>query len=141
LALSPDFASDRTLLAAGETAGEQTVRLISRDAGLSWSSVDDALASSSVWWWSFSPDFASDGTLFCGTGDEGVFRSDDRGSSWRAISRGLSGNQLSIWAVEPSPSYSQDGSLFAGTLAGLWRYTPSGEPSLFLPLALRGARG
>jgi photosystem II stability/assembly factor-like uncharacterized protein len=48
--------------------------------------------------------------LYAGTGEDGVFRSDDGGNSWQQINQGLTFTE--IWWIEQHP---QTGELYAGT--------------------------
>ncbi len=82
LAVSPDFASDKTLLAA---ADEGVFR--STDAGESWTlgaaGLDHHFCRAVL----FSPGFSTDRTVFVAT-DSGVYTSHDAGSTWAAPSSG-----------------------------------------------------
>ena len=83
LAVSPQFATDATLFAAG-TDGVYS----STDGGASWIShtVTTETATETVWIHALaiSPAFDTDGTLFAGSA-QGLFRSTDRGKHWQAV--------------------------------------------------------
>lgn len=64
----------------------------------------------------FSPDYASDGTIFVGTHHNGVYRSTDRGASWVQINTGLTNTDVTDVAV--SSNYISDTTVFAGTNYG-----------------------
>jgi len=64
----------------------------------------------------------ADGRLYAGTSTEGVFRSTDRGATWKPARRGLAQPGVEALAV------TADGSLFAGTPGGgVYRSTDAGE--------------
>lgn len=70
-----------------------------------------------------SADYASDRTLFAGTGS-GVWKSMDGGDSWKSLTN-ASGYLCTALAV--SPAYKSDGTVFAGTYdKGLWRSSNGG---------------
>ncbi len=83
LVLSPDFESDGTLF-----AGLDEGVIKSTDGGRTWRPVNAGLPLKddgklpSVLSLAISPDYASDGTLFVGLVDYGVYRSVDGGESW-----------------------------------------------------------
>jgi uncharacterized protein (TIGR03437 family) len=64
----------------------------------------------------------ANGILYAGTGGGGVYRSNDNGKSWAAVSNGLSGGALEVRALHAS-----GGDLFAGTDAGIYRSTNNGQ--------------
>ena len=80
IAVSPAFADDQTLYAAGVEDGV----LRSRDAGLTWEAVSGVLPGSQVLSLSLAPDHATSGTLHTVLA-EGMYRSDDRGDSWHPV--------------------------------------------------------
>ncbi|MBC8449195.1 MAG: hypothetical protein H8D78_15725, partial [Chloroflexi bacterium] len=71
----------------------------------------------------FSPNFATDRTLFAGTLG-GIFRSTDGGANWGYTNTGLS--NLDIRALAVSPNFANDQTLFAGTWDGVFRSTNRG---------------
>ncbi len=62
-----------------------------------------------------------DGALLAGTSDSGVFRSTDRGLTWRRSAGGLEGRARSIGSL-----LAVDGALLAGTSDGVYRSTDGG---------------
>lgn len=67
---------------------------------------------------------ASDGTLYAGTlYDHGIFRSDDGGTSWRAVNNGL--GDLTISKVIVAPKAGDH--IYASTDPGLWYSNDKGE--------------
>ena len=85
LAMSPDFASDRTVFAGTEHAGV----LKSTDGGQTWSQVNAGIFEGNVPALVVSPGFGADRTVFAGTRTQGVFRTTDGGESWSQTGRGL----------------------------------------------------
>jgi hypothetical protein len=84
LVLSSDFERDGTLF-----AGLDEGVIKSTDGGRTWrpanaglSLKDDNSKPPSVLSLAISPDYATDGTLFVGLVDHGVYKSVDRGESW-----------------------------------------------------------
>ena len=76
LAVSPSFASDRTVLAAGQSiaSGGSDGVYRSTDAGGTWLPFDAGLTDRSVQAFAMSANFANDATIFLGTRFSGVFR-------------------------------------------------------------------
>lgn len=126
LVLSPDFARDRTIVAAGLDDGIT----ISRDGGERWAAANEGLAETTVYGVAIAPE---DGTLYAATAS-GIYRSGDGAASWRAVGgAGLPGPAGAI-AVAPSASgrpqlllaVTLNGQLHASEDAGeTWR--PLGE--------------
>ncbi|MHB1389821.1 MAG: WD40/YVTN/BNR-like repeat-containing protein [Thermoleophilia bacterium] len=140
LALSPNFATDHTLFAGENSVGTAGGVFKSTDGGASWSAVNSGLpASKYVWSLALSPNFATDHTLFAGTGNPGgtgggtpfgsVFKSTDAGASWSAVNSGLPVADVEALAV--SPNFATDHTLFAGThgyrdASGVYESTDAG---------------
>jgi photosystem II stability/assembly factor-like uncharacterized protein len=120
LAISPDFAADRTVI-AGTVGGI----LLSTDAGQNWQAIafppPPPLVSALV----FSPDYSRDGVLLAGTMEDGVFRSADHGFHWSAWNFGLL--DLGILCLAISPSFASDEIIFAGTESGIFRSANGGR--------------
>jgi len=110
LALSPGYASDRTLFAGTGGAGV----FKSTDGGAYWSAT--GLTNLGVSALALSPGYVTDSTLFAGNWGGGVFKSTDGGVSWSAMNMGLT--DLYIEALVISPGYASDRTLFAGTYYG-----------------------
>lgn len=132
VAISPGFATDRTILAAGTFVDpKDTGRfLASTDGGSTWKRRDGLGRLAEPYALAFSPAFATDRTMF-GLWAPSVFaRSTDRGNTWvRPASADFSharGLQISPGGLFVSPDYVRDRTLFA-LLPGV----PGGDPTLF----------
>ena len=92
-----------------------------------------------------SPKFSEDGTIFIGLGgwDLGVFRSNDRGDTWREVTQELTVPTVALSSVhhtcEPpgfnslvfSPSFASDNTVFVWTEVGiiqLFEFSPGASP-------------
>jgi photosystem II stability/assembly factor-like uncharacterized protein len=122
LALSPAFASDRTVFAA--TRHGEVFR--SDDAGDpgTWERLGGFDEGQRVRSLAVSPDYTHDRTLYAGT-VSGVFGSDDGGRTWSATGPRMAtppeGGEDDLGAlVAMSPAYRSDGTVFAGTDGGLF---------------------
>ena len=122
LAISPDFASDGVAFAGswlyGGAGGESGPGILkSADGGQTWrpsaSGTEGVYYSSAVHAYAFSPDFATDQTLFAATWG-GLFRSTDGGESWQRLTRVYFGPPGSITAVAVAPDYAASGHVLAG---------------------------
>ena len=121
IAFSPDYGTDQTIF-----AGLRNWFLATDDAGESWERfeltqfaegedvIPDRLR--------FSSDFANDGTiLFCARYGEGatragaVFRSTDRGTTWKEVLR-TEGKYMQSLAL--SPEFAEDGTAFTSSARG-----------------------
>jgi photosystem II stability/assembly factor-like uncharacterized protein len=121
LALSPAFASDRTVF-AGTRHGEVFRSDDAGDPG-TWQRLggfgDERVRSLAV-----SPDYTNDRTVYAGT-VAGVYSSDDEGRTWRATGPRMAtppeGGEDDLGAlVAMSPAHASDGTAFAGTDGGLF---------------------
>ena len=117
IAPSPGFARDRTVLLG--TDGGKVFR--SDDGGQTFERLADL--GLEVTGLVLSPAFATDGTAFAGTPD-GVYRSDDRGTSWTPTPWPQDAGPETSLAV--SPAYADDGTLYAGSAGGLLVTTDRG---------------
>jgi putative cell wall-binding protein len=142
LAISPTYATDKTLFAGGHFFGPGGI--------YRWTSVEptwtkiitglppEALVNSLV----ISPAYATDHTVFAGT-DYGAYKSTTGGDSWSEVDTGFPGypdfpdggglNSFRINAVAVSPNYATDHTVFAGGAlwgaAGMFKSTSSVETS------------
>ncbi len=120
VALSPSFATDRTLY-AGTNGGV----LRSEDAGRNWVLGATPQPAPVITALVLSPDFARDGVMFAGSMEDGVLRSPDRGSQWHRWNFGLL--DLHILAMAASPRFAEDGTLLVGTESGVFMSTNGGR--------------
>ena len=115
LALSPALPKDGTLFAT--VRGKGVLR--STDNGDQWQQVASAEILQILAKYpntgvpiAISPNFGDDGTVFMGT-PEGLFRSDDRGESWRRMRVVHAGAEReAALAIAFSPDYRSDGEVF-----------------------------
>lgn len=116
LAISPNFATDETIFAAGADA-----LYMSADAGTTW--ISDTLTADApqIYTLAVSPAFASDQTLFAGT-LAGLYWSDDGGVSWQSVSA-YDGTAVISLAI--SPAWPTEPVLLAGTPGGVYRLLSS----------------
>jgi photosystem II stability/assembly factor-like uncharacterized protein len=111
LAISPQFASDQTIIAG---TNEQAAQ-ISTDGGDSWSKLGqwpiyDRGAALQV---ALPPNFPADGTVFSG-GSKGFWRLPDGATTWETAVSGLT-EQHRVTAVAISPAYATDQTLLVTT--------------------------
>jgi photosystem II stability/assembly factor-like uncharacterized protein len=128
IAASPAFARDRTLFLAGRTG-----LFHSADGGQTWrhALVGEVLTIA------LSPSFGDDGTLFVGTAQDGVLRSDDSGVTWHGANSGLL--DLAVLSVTISPRFAEDRTAFVGTASGLYRSRNGGRSWREVSLGLTDA--
>jgi photosystem II stability/assembly factor-like uncharacterized protein len=102
LAVSPDYARDRTLLAG--VVGRGLYR--TDDGGRLWQPSGAGLASMWVRDIALSPGFPRDGTAFIVAGGDQptLYRSTDRGATWQALDAGMN-------TVALSPEFDADGAV------------------------------
>jgi photosystem II stability/assembly factor-like uncharacterized protein len=120
IAASPDFAADRTLLVATRPTTQvpgSRFLLKSEDGGASWRAVHRGLPNAGVPEIAFSPDFARDGLVLAGTCGAGLFRSEDRGESWRRVAA-LDAGEACIGRILFSGSFAGNGRVYLLTSRG-----------------------
>jgi photosystem II stability/assembly factor-like uncharacterized protein/DNA-binding beta-propeller fold protein YncE len=105
LAISPNFGTDRTLL-AGLSAQDRNGGLYrSTDGGDTWQPTTRGLTDLEISQIVFSPTFAQDQTIFLTTSYGGLFRSTDGGDTWEGLAGRYAADagdvQLSHLAVSP----------------------------------------
>jgi len=110
LAISPNYARDRTLYAGSAAAGV----FLSTDGGLHWQETGFPARGSDpdLFHLILSPDYPQDRTLFATAGWQ-PYRSTDGGNSWQALGWGLPA-VFPISALAISPAYGQDRTVYAG---------------------------
>jgi photosystem II stability/assembly factor-like uncharacterized protein len=137
LAVSPDFANDKTIAVTTYVKGA----FVSQDGGRTWRSANDGLTVDDLGPGNkfaplrrlhnvlFSPDYANDGTIFSAHGVR-IVKSTDRGASWKEIEVGPPppGGPLRQFVLAVSPSYSSDRTVFVATRQGeVFRSEGGGE--------------
>ncbi len=121
LAVSPEFASDRTLFYG------YTVLSRSTDAGEHWTQLPKPSGVTVVRRIATSPDFANDRTVIFGSGGEGTWRSLDGGDSFSQLQLGLPA-AFSTSSIDFSPDFAADGTIFlASRNLGVYRSTDRGH--------------
>ena len=120
VAVSPEFASDRSVFAAVKGG-----ILRSSDGGDTWFTTafpaPPPVFSSLV----VSPEFERDGVLLAGTLEDGVFASGDRGVHWQPWNFGLF--DLHVLCLALSPNWRADETVLAGAETGLYRSSNGGR--------------
>ncbi len=128
IALSPDFANDKTLFIGTRFNGV----FVSYDGGLNLLQVLDGgrrKTTSLI----ISPHFLSDKTLFACLRSDGIYKSSDFGKSWLPVNNGVRFQKDSESLLNPdyllaiSPDYETDDTVYVGTDVGLFKTTSGGE--------------
>lgn len=83
MAISPGFRQDETLF-----AGTESGLFRSTNGGRAWRELDFPAEAAPVLGLAVSPAYLENGTVYAGTETAGVWRSSDRGMSWRRLSEG-----------------------------------------------------
>lgn len=131
LAISPTFATDGTIFAAGTErkrgsfqTSEEILR--SRDRGQSWELVyEDTIVSPKVIPLAISPGYATDGTLYASV-DVGLLRFTEGGDIWRNLDRSLGYRE--VQEIIMSPAFTTDNTVYAvRTTRGMSRSVDGGE--------------
>ena len=119
IAISPNFASDRTAFAASSTAGLYK----STEGGVTWTSVTTP-GSLKLGVVAVSPAFATDQTVYAARSNGGLLKSTNGGSSWTMV---LKTSSLVVLDLQLSPNYSTDQTFFAATIqSGVMKSTNGG---------------
>lgn len=121
IAVSPEFATDRTLFVGLKKKGIYR----SSDAGDTWDALDTGINNLTVYDLAVSPDFDTDQTLFIAT-NVGIYKSTDGGATWANPVQWGSTMKVHILAI--SPDFGQDQTLFASAWGqGLFKSTDGGS--------------
>ncbi|MFW5653302.1 MAG: hypothetical protein ACOC0P_04580 [Planctomycetota bacterium] len=89
LGISPDFDNDSLVLVA-VTAGIYSAPMRSTDGGVTFERIIDGMDNSgTITSFAFSPDFASDSTVYMSSLNDGIYRSEDLGLTWEKINGNL----------------------------------------------------
>lgn len=119
LAISPDYANDKTLYVGDVKEGVNR----SQDGGETWQGVNSTggsgravaeIRDKSIRSLGISPDFANDHTMFLGS-RQGVSRSLERGDFWTNINAGIEENFHKALSIAFAPQFVTNGSVFVGT--------------------------
>lgn len=120
LALSPDFAQDRTLF-AGVAGGI----LKSTDAGETWSAIPLPGPPPLISALTMSPAYSVDGFILAPSFDNGVFYSTDHGTTWLTGNFSLRDRHVLTSAI--SPDFAQDRTVLIGTETGVFNSRNGGR--------------
>ena len=111
--MSLNFSEDRSLIIGTNLGAFKSI-----DGGKNWINMYEGLPVSHKM--ISSVKIASDGTMFVGLPNEGIFKSDDSGISWDQINFGLFNDYVSV--IDVSPNFANDQIIYAGTLgSGVFR--------------------
>ena len=124
IAISPNFASDKTIYLGSMQGTGQYAILKSTDGGLNFAVVGN-VNSQPVVYLAISPNFAADNTLYAGVKD-GIYKTVDGGSTWHPVNNGIPPMQAES-KLAISPNYKVDQTVFAGTTAGLFATRDGGK--------------
>lgn len=124
IAVSPNFASDKTIYLGSMQGNGKDAILKSTDGGQNFSVVGN-VDHRMILYLAISPDFATDRTLYAGVRDL-VYKSEDGGQTWQPASNGIPSTQEAI-KLAISPSYQVDQTVFAGTAKGLFATRDGGK--------------
>ncbi len=130
VAVAQDFESDPAIF-----AGLNGAILCSHDGGRTWHRGRVPAPPPAISALCISPNYAEDGTVFAGTGEDGVLISQDDGGNWVSWNFGLL--DLNVLSLAISPEFAADETIFAGTSTGLFSSTNGGRAwrELSLPFA------
>jgi photosystem II stability/assembly factor-like uncharacterized protein len=133
LVISPNFTSDRTLYAGTYENVYKTV-----DGGKTWLSTSsntlwgENISEVNIGWQNpvnlaISPSYKTDGTVLAGT-ERGLFITENKGKSWRKLSKKTYGEDASIEAIAISPNYEKDKTFIISVEGrGLFKTVDSGN--------------
>ncbi len=120
IAVSPDFAQDRTLF-VGVSGGV----LRSTDAGQSWSAIPLPDPPPQISTLTMSPAYGADGFILAGSFVHGVFYSTDRGTTWLRGNFSLRDYHVLTSAI--SPEFAADRTVLIGTETGVFNSRNGGR--------------
>jgi photosystem II stability/assembly factor-like uncharacterized protein len=118
--VSPTYHSDH-IVVCGVSGGV----LRSEDGGKQWQTVLFPQPLPVISCLAISPSFQTDGIIFAGTMEDGVFFSSDEGAHWVSWNFGLL--DLNILSLAASPSFNDDETIYAGTESGIFKSTNGGR--------------
>lgn len=108
IAVSPNFATDRTLFVATPEGIFRT-----QDGGHTWESSTFGLLDLEILCLACAPTFAENELLWAGSALGGFYRSRNAARSWRDAGQGLP--DMAIQCIAVSPNFAQDQTLYVGT--------------------------
>lgn len=119
LRISKTFRKDRTLFLGGFDG-----LFMSTDGGNVWTQME-TLSLKPVTGLAFSPAYRSDSTIAIATFDGGAYITDDDGTTWEVVNRGLLSTHL--WDITFSPDFSSDNNIFAISNFAFYKSTDRGK--------------
>jgi photosystem II stability/assembly factor-like uncharacterized protein len=125
LAVSPEYAQDRTLYAVSLDDGVSR----SADGGETWEPVGSGLEEREVTALVISPSYADDKTMYAAT-DRGGWTTSDAAAGWKLASPALEGS--AIRSLTLSPAFAQDGTMLAAAVEADKAEDPSAVAQLFV---------
>jgi photosystem II stability/assembly factor-like uncharacterized protein len=102
--------------------GEGAALFKSTNGGATWQRTGHPFVPASLSVQNLAIDPREPATLYT-WGDEGLFKSTDAGSSWRAVNAGLEGHNIGALAIDPRHGQT----VYAGAESGLFRSTDGGR--------------
>ncbi len=130
IAISPEFASDKTVLFATRVHGIYKYINGEITTSIIWDAMGQLVRSLVI-----SPDYSYDKTIFAGLPDSGVYKSADGGDTWQAVNNGLTLKDKKQQSIEYtkhyielviSPHYKIDETVYVSFSQGLFKTTNGG---------------
>jgi photosystem II stability/assembly factor-like uncharacterized protein/DNA-binding beta-propeller fold protein YncE len=127
LAISPNFAADRTVLIAGDY--RQPGLRASLDGGDSWADIrSPGPITESI---GLKPFLTSDGSWWAWIDYRGLYRTADRGQTWTQL---IDDQNAVAQAIAVSPDYARDGTIWISLLyGGIYRTSDAGRTWVLTP--------
>jgi photosystem II stability/assembly factor-like uncharacterized protein len=132
IALSPNFATDKTFWVGTEKKGIfQT-----RDRGVTFTAANQGVSGGAIQDIAISPNYAKDLTVFTATWDEAVFQSNDGGKTWKQYKEGITKDSQAdvpkfsephFYELGISQNFATDKTIFLGSFNGLFKSTDGGR--------------
>jgi len=121
IAVSPDFANDRLVLAGTL----EDSMFYSNSGGRRWQSQSFGMLDATVFSIAFSPAFVDDGIVFAGT-ESGMYYSYNRALAWKPVP--FPEESTPVLSMVVSPDYPDNRTIFAGTEShGLYKSNDNGQ--------------
>ena len=132
LAISPNFAEDRTFFVGTESGG--IFKTVYGGEGVSLSEANQGLSDKLIRDVEFSPNYERDSTVWAVTWHKGIFQSTNGGETWTRTSNGLTKDRQAddfetshFNEVRASNNFSQDQTIFIGGFNGLFKSIDGGN--------------